>query len=73
MHHRELHSGAFTIERSPEDGTLRFIDKWGRPIEPPGTGPPRLPDPSQPSTTEFRPPLAEKLDGYYWDWSSSCN
>ncbi len=70
-HHRALHQGEFTIEGDPEAGTLRFFDTWGRPLEPPGTGPPRLPDPSQPPTTEFRPPLAEQLHADYWDWNSS--
>jgi hypothetical protein len=67
-HHRELHQGELSIEGDPEAGTLRFLDKWGRPIEPPGTGPPRLPDPSQPSP--FTPPLAERLDTLCWHWNT---
>jgi hypothetical protein len=48
-HHRQLHAGDFTIEGDPEAGTVRFLDRLGHAIEPPGTGPPtalRLDEPS---------------------------
>lgn len=66
-HHNELHQGQFTIEGNPEDGTLRFLDSYGRPIEPPGTGPSRLPRPVEPSP--FTPPYGERLESRWFDWN----
>ena len=66
-HHRALHQGDFTIEGNPEDGTLRFIDARGRPIEPPGVGSPgplRLAEPSP-----FNPPAGERLDPRWFGWN----
>ncbi|MEX2293234.1 MAG: DUF222 domain-containing protein [Acidimicrobiales bacterium] len=66
-HHRELHTGDFTITGNPETGTLRFIDARGSPIEPPDLGSPRLPHPSGPSP--FSPPLGERLDPRWFGWN----
>ena len=66
-HHRELHEGVFSIEGDPEAGSARFLDRWGRPIEPPGTGPPPVPpDPSQPSP--FTPPTGEPMSHRWFAW-----
>lgn len=67
QHHKALHHGDFTIAGNPEDGTLRFLDTQGRPIEPPGTGPPRLPRPADPRP--FTPPLGERLDPRWFGWN----
>lgn len=59
-HHHQLHQGDFTIEGNPEDGTLRFSDRLGHRIEPPGTGPPepfRLAEPT-PYSQPYGGPLA---------------
>lgn len=48
-HHRQLHYGDFSIEGDPEAGDVRFLDRRGQAIEPPGAGPPqalRLDEPS---------------------------
>jgi hypothetical protein len=39
-HHRALHRGEFSIDGNPEDGTLVFRDRFGRPIAPPRPHPP---------------------------------
>jgi hypothetical protein len=71
FHHRALHHGEFAIEGNPEDGTMRFLDRWGQPIEPPhlqpadpGGGPP---DHGRPPP--FTPPLAERLSTDTFTWS----
>lgn len=66
-HHRELHQGDFTIHGNPEDHTLAFHDRWGRPIEPPDLGPPRLPRPDEPSP--FTPPYGERLEARWFTWN----
>jgi hypothetical protein len=66
-HHREHHQGDFTIEGNPELGTLRFLDRWWRPIEPPGTGSPdpiRIDEPSP-----FNPPYGERLSSQWFAWN----
>jgi hypothetical protein len=40
QHHRALHHGEFRIEGDPEAGTVRFLDPFDRPIQPPDTSPP---------------------------------
>lgn len=77
FHHRALHHGAFSIEGDPEAGTVRFLDRFGRPITPPGLDPPgdarppdRPPDhPPSPGQSPFTPPLAERLrsDSFTWN------
>jgi hypothetical protein len=70
FHHRALHHGAFSIEGDPQTGTLRFLDHFGHPIEPPrpdpppGTGPPRDAVPSP-----YTPPLAERLTADTFTWN----
>ncbi len=66
-HHRELHLGEFRIEGDASQGMVRCIDRWGRPIEPPVPGPPRLPDPRQPGP--FRPPDGERLSTLWFSWN----
>ncbi len=67
-HHRALHHGEFTIEGDPEAGTLRFLDRFGRPIEPPGLDPPPgLPSRDGPSP--YTPPTAERLDAHGFSWN----
>jgi hypothetical protein len=66
-HHRELHEGQLSIDGNPEDGTLRFLDRHGTPIEPPGTGPPtalRLDEPSP-----YTPPYGERLRAHWFSWN----
>ena len=66
-HHREHHQGEFTIEGDPELGAVRFLDRWGRPIEPPGTGSPdpvRIDEPSP-----FQPPFGERLSSQWFAWN----
>ena len=67
QHHKALHHGYFTIEGNPEDGTLRFLDRHARPIEPPEGGPPRRRRPVEPSP--FTPPLGERLDARWFTWN----
>lgn len=67
-HHRQLHQGDFTIDGNPEDRTLRFLDRWGTPIEPPDPGPPRRPRPDEPSPP-FTPPLGERLNPHWFGWN----
>jgi len=66
-HHRELHEGDFTIEGNPQDGTLRFRDARGRPIEPPDTGSPGPLRPTEPSP--YTPPYGERLDPRWFSWN----
>jgi hypothetical protein len=66
-HHRALHAGDFRIEGNPDLGTVRFITARGSPIEPPGSGPPRLPDPRQPSP--FTSPLGERMSPLWFAWN----
>ena len=66
-HHREHHLGELTIEGDPERGGLRFHDRWGRPIVPPGTGSPdpvRIDEPSP-----FHPPYGERLSSQWFAWN----
>ena len=66
-HHREHHQGEFRIEGDPERAGLRFLDRWGRPIEPPGTGSPdpvRIDEPSP-----FQPPYGERLSSRWFAWN----
>ena len=51
FHHRALHHGVFSIEGDPEAGTLRFLDHFGHPIQPP-----RLDPPPGSGPPEDRPP-----------------
>ena len=68
-HHRALHHGEFSIAGDPEAGTLHFVDRFGRPIEPPdpvppgGAGPPGQPPP------RFTPPLGEPFTGESFTWN----
>lgn len=66
-HHRELHCGEFSLEGNPEDGTLRVLDGWGRPIAPPGFGPPGTARRWGPAG--YTPPLAERLDHRLFGWN----
>jgi hypothetical protein len=67
-HHRELHHGAFSIQGNPEAGTLRFLDRFGRPIAPPGLDPPPSPPPSD-GPTPYTPPTAEPLPSHSFHWN----
>jgi Domain of unknown function (DUF222) len=73
FHHRALHAGEFTIDGNPEDGTLRFLDRWGNSIGPPDLGPPgegRPPDPGGCGPPPpFTPPLAERLTADTFAWN----
>jgi hypothetical protein len=53
-HHRALHHGEFSIDGNPETGTLRFLDPFGTPIQPPDTQPP--PDKPPPGPPGGQPP-----------------
>jgi hypothetical protein len=66
-HHRALHAGDFRIEGNPDLGTVRFFTARGSPIEPPGTGPPRLPDRRDPSP--FTSPLGERMSPLWFAWN----
>jgi Domain of unknown function (DUF222) len=81
-HHRALHLGAFSIEGNPETGTLRFLDRFGHPIQPPhldpppGTRPPEdtppggdPPPPPPPPPPPYTPPLAERLTADTFAWN----
>ena len=61
---RRLH-----IHGDPEDGTLRFQDRFGRPIEPPQTGATPLPPPTTPPELTFRPPCGERLNPRDFGWN----
>lgn len=67
VHHRQLHEGDFSIDGNPEDGTLRFLDKWGSAIGPPDHGPPRPLRLDEPSP--FTPPFGERLDPRWFGWN----
>jgi hypothetical protein len=72
-----LHLGAFSIEGDPEAGTLRFLDPFGHPIEPPrldpppGSGPPEDRPPGDPPSppSPYTPPLAERLTADTFAWN----
>ncbi len=66
-HHRQLHQGDFSIDGNPEGRTMRFLDRWGRPIEPPDPGPPRHLRLDEPCP--FTPPFAERLDPRGFGWN----
>ena len=71
-HHRALHQGGFAIEGDPEAGTLRFVDRFGTPIEPPQRQPPGTAPPHhepRPRPSPFTPPLGEHLrsDSFTWN------
>jgi hypothetical protein len=70
-HHRALHHGEFTIEGDPEAGTLRFLDRFGRPIEPPGLDPPPAPPcpPPHDRPSPYTPPTAEPLGFQSFTWN----
>ena len=71
-HHRALHHGEFSIEGNPEAGTLRFLDRFGRPIAPPGLPPPGTRPPRDgppPPASAYRPPLAERLTADTFTWN----
>jgi hypothetical protein len=73
FHHRALHAGEFSIDGNPEDGTVRFLDRWGNTIGPPDLGPPvegRPPDLADgPPPPPFTPPLAERLTADTFSWN----
>jgi len=51
----------------PEACSLRFLDRFGRPIEPPEGGPPaplRVVEPSP-----YTPPFGERLDPLWFTWN----
>jgi len=66
-HHRALHQDEFSIEGDPEAGTVRFLDRFGTHIQPPGTDPPDRSPGDGPSP--YTPPLAERLrsDSFTWN------
>ena len=66
-HHRALHAGDFRIKGNPDLGPVRFVNRWGCAIEPPGTGPPRLPDRRNPSP--FTSPLGERMSPLWFAWN----
>ncbi|HET6952488.1 MAG TPA: DUF222 domain-containing protein [Acidimicrobiales bacterium] len=68
QHHRALHHGDFAIEGDPEAGTLRFLDRFGRPITPPGLDPPPAPHPDD-DPPPYTPPTAEPLRGHSFHWN----
>jgi hypothetical protein len=67
MHHRQLHAGDFTIDGDPEAGTVRFLDRLGHAIEPPGTGPPAALRPDEPSP--YSPPYGGHLATGSFSWN----
>ncbi len=67
-HHRALHHADFTIDGNPEDGTLQFRDRHGRPIEPPQTGA-TLPHPPPPTQLTYHPPSGERLNPRDFGWN----
>ena len=67
-HHRALHTGEFRIVGDPEAGTLRFLDRFGRPIGPPPPRPPGDPPPGDPPNA-YTPPLAERLPFHSFTWN----
>ncbi len=67
FHHRALHHGVFSLEGDPEAGTLRFLDHFGHPIEPPRPDPP--PGTGPPPPSPYTPPLAERLTADTFTWN----
>ena len=68
LHHRALHHGDFSIDGDPEAGTLRFLDRFGRPIAPPDFDPPgELWPRGRPPP--FTPPQAERLESDWFTWN----
>ncbi len=67
IHHRALHHGELSVVGDPEAGTLRFLDRWGIPIEPPGTGSPVPVRTDEPSP--FRSPDGERLSSLWFAWN----
>ena len=68
LHHRQLHHGDFTIHGDPEAGTLRFADRFGRAIEPPGFGADQLPPPANPNASSYEAPSHERLTAQAFAW-----
>lgn len=71
-HHRLVHRGMLSIDGDPEAGTLRFLDPWGQPIEPPEAGTPPEPSPGTGPPREgprYTPPLAEPLQHHSFVWN----
>ena len=69
VHHRALHHGDFSIDGNPEDGTLAFTDRFGRPIEPPHRGANPLPHPPQSMRPSYEPPCGERLNPRDFNWN----
>jgi Domain of unknown function (DUF222) len=67
-HHRALHLGEFTIDGNPEQGTLVFRDRFGRPITPPDLDPPGDPPPVHPPPP-YSPPSAELIHWHDFRWN----
>lgn len=67
-HHRALHLGELTIEGDPEAGTLRFLDRFGRLIAPPGLDPPPSPPPHD-GRSPCTPPAGEPLPSHSFSWN----
>lgn len=65
-HHRALHAGDFRIEGNPDLGPVRFVNRRGCSMEPPGTGPP-VPDRRDPSP--FTSPLGERMSPLWFAWN----
>jgi hypothetical protein len=63
QHHRALHHGEFRIDGNPETGTLRFLDPFGTPIQPPDTNPPSGPAPPGSPPSGSDPPSAPPPGG----------
>jgi hypothetical protein len=68
-HHRALHHGELSIEGNPEDGTLRVLDRWSRPIHAPDPDPPGHGPPPDPGGSTYLPPLAEPLRFDTFNWN----
>lgn len=70
-HHRALHHGEFAIEGDPEAGTARYLDRFGRPIAPPGLDPPSTGPPRDepPERSPFIPALGEHLRSDTFTWN----
>ncbi|HEX6237394.1 MAG TPA: HNH endonuclease, partial [Acidimicrobiales bacterium] len=68
-HHRALHLGEIAIDGDPEAGTLRFLDRFGRVIEPPGLDPPSDTGPRGPDPPPYTPPTGERLQPGSFTWN----
>lgn len=66
FHHRALHHGQYRIEGDPEAGTLRFLDPFGTPIQPPE---PPSEGSSGPEPPPYTPPPAEPLTSHTFTWN----